>query len=212
MKLSPEAARVFGCLIEKSQATPEYYPMTLNALVAACNQKTSRDPVVEYSSEEVEAALGELKEKGLCAFVSGDGRVMKYAHRGGENGLDLSHAQLAALSLILLRGPQTLGEIKGRAGRQYEFASLEEAQEVIESLIARTPAWLEQAPRQAGQKETRYRHLFFEYAEAVEESSKEPVSSSLRMEVETLKQLVGAMQERMEVLEKELRQIKTDLY
>ncbi|NUO79854.1 DUF480 domain-containing protein [candidate division KSB1 bacterium] len=212
MKLSLEAARVFGCLIEKSQATPEYYPMTLNALIAACNQKTSRDPVVEYSSEEVEEALGELKEKGLCAYVSGDGRVMKYAHRGGENGLDLSLAQLAALSLILLRGPQTVGEIKGRAGRQYEFASLEEAQEVIESLEDRTPALLEQAPRQVGQKETRYRHLFFEYAEAIGEAAKETASSSLRAEVESLKQLVAGMQERIEMLEKELRQIKTDLY
>jgi len=210
--LSPEAARVFGCLIEKSQATPEYYPMTLNALVAASNQKTSREPIVEYGSDEVEAALTELKEKGLCAFVRGDGRVLKYAHRGGENGLDLSPAQLAALSIILLRGPQTVGEIKGRSGRQHEFASLEDVQEVIDSFEERTPALLEQAPRQAGQKETRYRHLFFEYAEESEESSKDVASSSLRVEVETLKQLVSAMQERIEALEKELRQIKTDLY
>ncbi len=212
MFLSPEAARVLGCLIEKSQATPEYYPMTLNALCAACNQKTSRDPVVEYGAEEVEEALGELKEKGLCAFVSGDGRVMKYVHRGGENGLDLSPAQLAALSIILLRGPQTLGEIKGRSGRQHEFDSLEEVQEMVDSLIARTPPLLEQAPRQAGQKETRYRHLLFKYAEESEEASQETASSSLRVEVETLKQLMSAVQERLEMLEKELRQIKTDLY
>ncbi len=212
MKLSPEAARVLGCLIEKSQATPEYYPMTLNALVAACNQKTSREPIVEYGSDEVEAALTELKEKGLCAFVSGDGRVKKYAHRGGENGLDLSQAQLAILSIILLRGPQTLGEIKARSGRQHEFATLEEVQEVIDSLEDRTPALLEQAPRQAGQKETRYRHLFFAYAEESEEPAQDVSSSSLRSEVETLKHLVNVMQERIEVLEKELRQIKTDLY
>ena len=211
MKLSPEAARVFGCLIEKSQATPEYYPMTLNALCAACNQKTSRDPVVEYGAEEVKAALGELREKNLCAFVSGDGRVMKYAHRGGESGLNLSPAQLAALSLIFLRGPQTAGEIKARAGRQHEFVSLEEAQEVIESLEDRTPALLEQAPRQAGQKEIRYRHLFFEHAEE-RETAKEAASSSLRVEVETLKQLVNTMQERMEMLESEIAQIKSDLY
>jgi uncharacterized protein YceH (UPF0502 family) len=186
--------------------------MTLNGLCAACNQKTSRDPVVEYSAEEVEEALNELKEKSLCTFVSGDGRVMKYAHRGGENSLGLSQAQLAALSLILLRGPQTAGEIKGRAGRQYEFASLEEAQEVIDSLIARSPSLLEQAPRQAGQKETRYRHLFFEYAQESEAPAKEVASSSLRVEMEGLKQLVGELRERIEVMEKELRQIKTDLY
>src|SRR5574341_863313 len=112
MQLSAEEARVLGCLIEKSQATPEYYPMTLNALVAACNQKTSRDPVVEYSSEEVEDAIARLKDKGLCAAISGAGRVIKYTHRGGENGLGLTSAQLAALSILLLRGPQTVGEIK----------------------------------------------------------------------------------------------------
>ena len=212
MNLSLEAARVLGCLIEKSQATPEYYPMTLNALAAACNQKTSRDPIVEYGAEEVEAALNELQEKGLCAFVRGDGRVLKYAHRGGENGLELSQAQLAALSIILLRGPQTVGEIKGRAGRQHEFASPEEAQEVLDGLIARTPPLLEQAPRQAGQKETRYRHLLFEYAEESEEPSKEIASSSLRVEVEALKQLVAGLQERLAMLELEVQQIKSDLY
>lgn len=212
MKLSLEAARVFGCLIEKSQATPEYYPMTLNALVAACNQKTSREPIVDYASEEVEAALDELKEQGLCAFVSGDGRVMKYVHRGGENGLGLSSAQLAALSIMLLRGPQTLGEIKARCGRQYEFQSLEEVQEVLTELETRAPALIEQAHRQAGQKETRYRHLFFEYAEGNTETVKEIASSSLRLEVDTLKQAVSEMQERIERLEAEVRGIKKDLY
>lgn len=212
MKLSFEAARVFGCLIEKSQATPEYYPMTLNALVAACNQKTSREPIVDYGSEEVESALDELKEQGLCAFVSGDGRVMKYVHRGGENGLGLSSAQLAALSIMLLRGPQTLGEIKARCARQYEFHSLEEVQDVLTELETRAPALLEPAHRQAGQKETRYRHLFFEYAEANAEVVKEMASSSLRMEVETLKQTVSEMQERIERLEAEVRGIKKDLY
>src|SRR5262245_20948436 len=150
MFLSPEAARVFGCLIEKSQATPEYYPMTLNALVAACNQKTSRDPVVEYTGEEVQEALAQLREQGLCAFVSGEGRVMKFTHRSGDGGLELSAAQQAALSLMLLRGPQTIGEIKNRSGRQYEFASLEEVQEVMNTLLNREAPLAEQAPRQAG--------------------------------------------------------------
>ncbi len=212
MTLSPEAARVLGCLIEKSQATPEYYPMTLNALVAACNQKSSRDPIVDYSDEEVEDALGQLRDQGLCTFISGEGRVMKYAHRGGENGLELSASQQAALSLMLLRGPQTLGEIKNRSGRQYEFASLEEAQEVLHTLINRQPPLAEQAQRQAGHKEVRYRHLLFEYAEATEATANEQASTSLRDEIGELKSMLSVMRERMEKLEAIVAKMKADLY
>lgn len=205
MLLSSEETRVFGCLIEKSQATPEYYPMTLNALVAACNQKTSRDPVVEYSSEEVEVALAGLKEKGLCAFVSGGGRVMKYAHRGGENGLELSQAQLAALSILLLRGPQTLGEIKGRTERQYEFSTLEEVEQTLESLMSDDKRFAEKALRRAGQKEDRYRHLFFVYHDEAEEAPEVNGAPSLRDEME-------AMKGRIVALEAEMEKIKKDLY
>ncbi len=212
MTLSPEEARVLGCLIEKSQATPEYYPMTLNALVAACNQKNSRDPVVDYSSEEVEDALAQLRDKRLCAFVSGEGRVLKYSHRCGDNGLALSPAQQAALSLMLLRGPQTLGEIKNRSGRQYEFASLEEVQEVVNALSSRAPGLAEQAPRQAGQKEVRYRHLFSEYDGETEVAAPVAASSSLRTEVEELKSKLAEMQTRLQSLEELVAKLKADLY
>jgi uncharacterized protein YceH (UPF0502 family) len=212
MILSQEAARVLGCLIEKSQATPEYYPMTLNALVAACNQKNSRDPVVDFSDEEVEDALRQLRDQGLCAFVSGEGRVKKYAHRCGDNGLELSAAQQAALSLLLLRGPQTLGEIKNRSGRQYEFASLEEVQEVVNTLINREPALVEQAPRQAGQKEVRYRHLFTEHDAGTEKMATPAASSSLRNEIEELKSELAEAQRRLERLEEIVARMKADLY
>jgi uncharacterized protein YceH (UPF0502 family) len=212
MILSAEAARVLGCLIEKSQATPEYYPMTLNALVAACNQKTSRDPVVEYSDAEVEDALGQLRDQGLCAFISGEGRVMKYAHRSGENGLELSPSQQAALSLMLLRGSQTVGEIKNRSGRQYEFASLEEVQEVVHQLIHREPPLAEQVTRQAGQKEVRYRHLFFAGTAAGEAPTPLPTSTSLRSEIEELKDTLAEMRERLEKLEAIVTKMKADLY
>jgi len=203
MLLSNEEARVFGCLIEKSQATPEYYPMTLNALVAACNQKTSRDPVVEYSSDEVEDALRNLKQKGQCAFVSGEGRVMKYAHRGGDNGLDLSTAQLAALSVMLLRGPQTVGEIKGRTERQFEFSTLEAVEQTLESLMAGEKRFVDKVSRRAGQKEDRYRHLFFAYQdEASQEVFQAP---SLRAEMVEMKKRIAA-------LEAEIEKIKRDLY
>ena len=206
MLLTPEEARVFGCLIEKSQATPEYYPMTLNALVAACNQKTSRDPVVEYSADEVEDALRRLKQKGLCAFVSGEGRVMKYAHRGGENGLDLSTAQLAALSVMLLRGPQTLGEIKGRTERQFEFSSLEAVEQTLASLMSEPQRVVEKVSRRTGQKEERYRHLFFASDDGEASEAAEPAgTTSLRAEVEEMKK-------RIAVLEAEVAKIKKDLY
>ncbi len=210
--LSPEEARVLGCLIEKSQATPEYYPLTLNALVAACNQKTSRDPVVDYTSEEVEEALRHLRDKNLCAFVAGEGRVLKYAHRCGDNGLGLSPAEQAALSLMLLRGPQTIGEIKNRSGRQHEFASLEEVQEVVAALMGREPSLAEQAPRQPGQKEVRYRHLFFEYENEIETASPVAASPSLRHEVEELKDTLAEMQTRLNNLEETVAKMKADLY
>lgn len=205
MLLSVEEARVFGCLIEKCQATPEYYPMTLNALVAACNQKTSRDPVVEYTSEEVEVALAGLKEKSLCAFVSGGGRVMKYVHRGGENGLELSSAQLAALSILLLRGPQTVGEIKGRTERQHEFSTLEEVEQTLANLMSGEKRFTEKAPRRAGQKEDRYRHLFFAYHDEVDETPEASATPSLRDEMEAMKRRIAA-------LEAEMEKIKKDLY
>jgi uncharacterized protein YceH (UPF0502 family) len=205
MQLSAEEARVLGCLIEKSQATPEYYPMALNALVAACNQKTSRDPVVDYTPEEVEDALARLKQKGLCAFVSGGGRVMKYSHRGGEGGLDFSPAQLAALSVLLLRGPQTVGEIKGRTERQYEFSTLEEVEQTLESFMRGEKRFAEKAPRRAGQKEDRYRHLFFAYHDDGEETPEGSGAPSLRAEMEEMKLRIAA-------LEEEIEKIKQDLY
>jgi len=205
MLLSNEEARVFGCLIEKSQATPEYYPMTLNALVAACNQKTSRDPVVEYSPDEVEDALLNLKQKGLCAFVSGEGRVMKYTHRGGENGLDLSTAQLAVLSVMLLRGPQTVGELKNRTERQFEFSTLEAVEQTLESLMAGAKPFVEKVSRRANQKEDRYRHLFFAYHDETAEVEEVSGTTSLRAEVEEMKKRIAA-------LEAEVAKIKKDLY
>lgn len=208
--LSPEEARVLGCLIEKSQATPEYYPLTLNALVAACNQKTSRDPVVDYTSEEVEEALRHLRDKNLCAFVAGEGRVLKYAHRCGDNGLGLSPAEQAALSLMLLRGPQTIGEIKNRSGRQHEFASLEEVQEVIAALMGREPSLAEQAPRQPGQKEVRYRHLFFNYENKTEDGEGTKIGVSLRVEVDELKQIVQSLQKENMQLREKLARLEED--
>ena len=224
MKLSEQEARVLGCLIEKNQATPEYYPLTLNALVTACNQKTSRSPVVNYSEEEVEDALVQLIEKGLCTYVTGSGRAVKYRHRCGASGLSLSDAQVAALSIMLLRGSQTAGEIKGRSTRQFDFASLEMVEETLASLMQGDTPYVEQAPRRAGQKEVRYRHLFYDYddldpGEDESETINVSAAPSLRDEVVVLKRTVAELQkdnvelrEQVAALRVEIEKIKNDLY
>jgi len=220
-QLTFEEARVFGCLIEKSQATPEYYPMTLNALVNACNQKSSREPVVAFDEDIVDEALNQLREKGLVAFASGVGRVVKYIHRAGHNGLGLTPAQAAVLSIIILRGPQTAGEIKARTGRQFNFPSLESVQEAITCMMTTEKPFLEEAPKRLGQKEIRFRHRFFPFTESCEEDGG---SSALRapsltkglLEVmeslHALKQENQSLHQRLTALEEAFQKINKDLY
>lgn len=210
--LTFEEARVFGALIEKSQATPEYYPMTLNALVNACNQKSSRDPVVDFDESVVEIALGTLKDKGLVAFASGTGRVVKYLHRAGQNGLGLTPAQACAVAIMLLRGPQTPGEIRARAGRQFTYPSMEVVQETITGLLAREHPTIEELPRQPGQKERRYRHCFFQYPDDGQISVSPATGPALRPDAESLARRIAALEEehgallrRLEALESLLR-------
>lgn len=211
-QLTPEEVRVLACLIEKSQATPEYYPMTLNALMSACNQKTSREPVVEYDEPTVEDALTELRGKGLVAFASGSGRTLKYLHRAGQNGLGLSPAQATALSIIMLRGPQTAGEIKARAGRQFNFPSVESVQHTLDSMVNRDAPFLEEAPRASGQKEVRYRHLFIAYEDGGDSGDGAPEShQSLRKEIEGLKETIQAMQKDLTYLRNILTAIQGDV-
>ncbi|MDT8322716.1 MAG: YceH family protein [Bacteroidota bacterium] len=210
--LTPEEVRVLGCLIEKSQATPEYYPMTLNALMAACNQKTSREPVVSYDEVTVEDALTDLRGKGLVAFASGSGRALKYMHRAGQNGLGLSPAQATVMSLIMLRGPQTAGEIKARAGRQFNFPSVEAVQHSIDSLMGKEHPYLEEAPRMVGQKEVRYRHQFYTYEEGETGADEVPESHrSLRKEIEGLKDTIRHMQKDLTYMRNILTAIQGDV-
>ncbi len=210
--LTPEEVRVLGCLIEKSQATPEYYPMTLNALMTACNQKTSREPVVAYDDGTVEDALTDLRGKGLVAFASGTGRALKYMHRAGQNGLGLSPAQATVMSIIMLRGPQTAGEIKARAGRQFNFPSVEAVQHSIDSLTGKEHPYLEEAPRMVGQKEVRYRHLFYTYEEGETGADEAPESHrSLRKEIEGLKDTIRHMQKDLTYMRNILTAIQGDV-
>ena len=148
-------ARVLGCLIEKQATTPETYPLTLNAVVLACNQKTSREPVLNLSPGEVGHALRSLEGRGLSRLVMGS-RADRWEQRT-EKQLELVHAQVILLGLLLLRGPQTLNELLTRSQRMHDFDDVADLQHQLERLISRDLACL--LPRQAGQREDRYMHL-----------------------------------------------------
>jgi uncharacterized protein len=157
--LDSAEVRVLSALLEKEATTPEYYPLSLNALVNACNQKSNRDPVVEYDEDTVYDALNRLREKKLALIITGSGRVNKYAQRISET-LNLGRRELAVLCTLLLRGPQTLGEVKDRSERMFSFADSSEAESVLEKM-AESPSGplVRKLARQAGQKEARYTHL-----------------------------------------------------
>src|SRR5271169_6257045 len=146
--LHPIEIRVLGALIEKDITTPEYYPLTVNALQNACNQKSSREPIVSYNENLVIAALESLKDRHLAVRISGAGhRVEKYGHRLGET-LNLGRREMALLCVLMLRGPQTVGELRGRTERMHDFADMEEVERVLESLQSREQgALVASAPR-----------------------------------------------------------------
>jgi uncharacterized protein YceH (UPF0502 family) len=174
--LDAEEIRVIGSLIEKSRATPEYYPMSVNGLTAACNQKSSRKPVVHFEEANVVLILDRLKRKGLVSTATGSGiRSTKYKHNLALK-YPFTPDELAVLCLLFLRGPLTPGEINSNSGRLYEFDSLEEVQQVLEKLSCGETVFVQQLPRQSGQKEMRYRHLFGS-EELIEEYLKNPESN-----------------------------------
>lgn len=157
--LNPVAVRVLGSLIEKESTTPDNYPLTLNALVAACNQTTNREPVMQVDEAAVMNAIKELARRNLVHEVHrSDSRAKRYRHVM-QTTLSLHQPELALLCVLMLRGPQTTGEIKGRAARLFEFIDLKHVEVTLESLMTMTVPLVTQLPRQPGQKETRYAHL-----------------------------------------------------
>ncbi len=158
--LNDVEVRVLGSLIEKEITTPDYYPLSLNALTNACNQSSNRSPVVRFDESTVAEAADSLREKRLVRLVDrGDSRVTKYRHVMGET-LSLDARQIAAMCVLMLRGPQTVGEIRTRSNRVHDFSSLEEVETVLNLLIALEPFPLAvRLLRQTGQKEVRYAHL-----------------------------------------------------
>jgi uncharacterized protein len=185
--------RILGCLVEKQRTTPDVYPLTLNALRLACNQSTNRDPVVSYDEETIRTALARLHRKGFARLASGPGsRVAKYRHLL-EEALSVSHAELGVLAVLMLRGPQTPGELKGRTERLHPFASLQEVDNVVEALVDR--GLVERLERQPGQKEVRYRLVV-----AGQPSADEPpaeAESGLEARVAALEEAVAELRLRL---------------
>ena len=200
--------RVLGSLIEKQVTTPEYYPLTLNALMLACNQKNNRNPVTSYSENQVADAVETLREKNLAyVFYGSTSRVPKYKHVMPEV-MHLSHAEVALMCVLMLRGAQTLGELRGNASRLHEFSSLEEVEETLNALITREPEQLVvRLPRQPGQKEVRFAHLLSGEidVEALQEPPERVVSrrAGLEERVEALAAEVEKLKEQFEEFRKQ---------
>lgn len=202
--LSPEAIRVLGVLIEKELSTPDYYPMTLNSLTNGCNQKSNRDPVVAYQEGEVRYALEELQKRRLVGHASGAGsRAEKFRHAVVEQ-MGLNQKELAALATLLLRGPQTIGEVKGHTGRMADFDSLDDAADTLRALRDREESLVVQLPVQPGKKEARIAHLLageidLEALEA-EAAAAAPTTSgtSLSEELEDIKARLSDLEEAFE--------------
>jgi len=187
--------RVLGCLIEKKETTPDQYPLTLNALRNACNQKTTRNPVTSYTEGEVGHTLRELESLGLVREVWG-ARVAKYEHQAGKI-LQLQSKGLALLCPLMLRGPQTLGELKTNSHRLYPFDDLEDVQYMLQRLVEHEPALVISLPRQPGQKEDRFAHLLCgepDIPEPIARPGGTPVDDSLIERVESLESQLESLQ------------------
>ncbi len=197
--LNETEARVVGALIEKQLTTPEYYPLTLNALVAACNQKTNREPVVAYTEQDVQKSLDDLREKNLAyVFYGSTSRVPKYKHIL-DKVLELESSEIAVLCVLLLRGAQTLGELRERTGRLYEFSGLGEVNETLDNLSRRDEPLVLKLERQAGQKEVRYAHLLCGAVSAAIYTPKTPFVNS------------AAGNERIEKIEVEVAALRNEI-
>jgi uncharacterized protein YceH (UPF0502 family) len=203
IQLSDIEVRILGCLFEKGTTTPDYYPLTLNALVNACNQKSNRNPVVAYEETSVVRGLESLQEKGLSEKIyKTDSRVPKYQHLFIKK-FNLSLPEAAVLCVLMLRGPQTAGEIRGRTERLYKYSGLKEVEEVLTGLMNREQPMVIKLPRQAGRKESRYMHLLSGEPEITETETPLPEEAAT--------QRVRAENERIATLEKEVAVLRSEL-
>ncbi|MFB3814473.1 MAG: YceH family protein [Terriglobales bacterium] len=213
MKLTAVEARVLGSLVEKDVTTPDYYPLSLNALVNACNQKSNRDPVMELDEDAVRQALQGLQEQGLAGPAGGaDSRVTKYEHRLQEV-FNFNRRETAVLCVLLLRGPQTPGELRGRTERLYRFEDLADVQSTLQRLIERDPPLVAVLPRQPGTKESRYMHLLsgepdISTTEARRPGEERAASSADSERLARLEEEVARLREEMAELKRELAEFR----
>jgi uncharacterized protein len=209
MHLDQTEARVLGCLVEKELATPEYYPLTLNALVNACNQKSNRDPVMALDDAEVQAALDRLRARQLAHRSAEGVRAAKYCHNL-EGPLRLEPPELAVLAELLLRGPQTLGELRTRTERMTSFADLAAVEECIESLLERDQPLVVRLPRQPGRKEHRFAHLFMDPPAAEEfPAAATPPATADNQQLAALEAEVSRLRAELDALRAAFEQFKT---
>ncbi len=205
--LTPIEIRILGSLLEKQQATPDNYPLTLNSLGTACNQKTSRDPVSDYTDDEMTKALDSLQEAKLVWRVF-SGRVVKFDQNLGDS-LTLEPEERAALTLLMLRGAQTVGEIRSRADRLFDFESVAQVESVLRGLSAGDKPLVVELPRQAGQKENRWMHLLG--GEVDVEAIAEATPAPARSQRSGLEDRVAQLEETVTRLSDELERLRKDL-
>lgn len=211
--LTAEESRVLGCLVEKSYTTPDYYPMTVNALINACNQKSSRFPVVDYSEETIQDALDGLREKGWAILVRTAGaRTIKYKHHVRHH-VNFTDHEVALLCVLMLRGPQTVGELRGRTERIAAFGELSEVEQTLFELASGYPVPLvRELPRQAGRKDHRFVQLLSEEAEEEpvgpaplprSPSASEGRIDSLEQEVHALREQILELQQQFQAFQRQ---------
>lgn len=207
-QLSGAEARVVGCLLEKQVTTPEQYPLSVNAVMMACNQKTNREPVMNLSEHDVQDVLDELVKRHYLRTVSGFGnRVTKYEQRfcNSEFGdLKLSAAEVAVITTLLLRGAQTPGELRTRASRMHEFADMQEVEQTLEGLATREDGpYVVRLAREPGKRESRYMHLFSGEVDTetlATEKESTVVSGNLTARVDALEEEVAGLKQRLDAL------------
>ena len=204
--LNPVEARVLGALVEKEVTTPEYYPLSMNALINACNQKNNREPVMNLDEDAVRLALRGLEDDGLARPSRGDSRVTKYEHHLQEV-FNFTRGETALMCVLFLRGPQTPGELRGRTERMFRFEELDDVLGTLQRLMQRDPPLVKALPRQPGTKEIRYAHLLsgdVETAEVVETgvvaASDDDRVGRLEREVADLRREVAELRDKVERL------------
>jgi len=198
---------VLGCLVEKQITTPEYYPLSLNALLHACNQKSNRDPLMNLDEDAVRMALRSLSEQALARSAGGDNRVAKYEHRLADT-FNFTRPETAIVCELLLRGPQTPGELRSRADRMHPFQDLGVVHTTLKHLMERDPPLVALLPRQPGTKEARYSHLLSGNPEKNEAGPRQPISAVPQSNISVDAERVSHLEKELAALQQEVADLK----